>query len=277
MPQIDLSNPLLWIVVALSVFTLLHLAVTGAMGLGLLIVVIKKAKADLHAWAAALSKWLTGLGFSATITAPLDAIAQGDVPTALADGGALIKYLLNPTNAATEWSAVLRKLWGDPTSGPIVQQVVTDLQGGASQQQLASDLAPGIAALRSNVPKGPIATGIAKIQSVGQDLVAHLPALASNPQLLSLANLLHVNGQADQIPALLAGHAVAGAAVGSLAGPAGTVAGTAAGAASVLVPAGMKAVLAPLDHVVTATPPAPASQPSGGTATVEKPAPAQAA
>lgn len=205
MPPIDLSNPLLWIVILLSIFTLLHFAVTSALGLGLVIVLVKKAKADLHDWAAQLSKWLTGLGFSANITAPLDAVAQGDMPTAIAKGAGLMTYVLNPVNAANEWAGVMRKQYSDPVAGPIVKTVIADLQGGATQQQIANDLAPGITAMRSSAPK------LAAVTQA-QDLVAHLPSLAGNTTLMNLANLLQQNGQTAAIPALVAGHDVASAA-----------------------------------------------------------------
>lgn len=268
MPQIDLSNPLLWIVILLSIFTLLHFAVTSALGLGLVIVVIKKAKTDLHTWAADLSSWLTGLGFSKTVTGPLDKLAAGDVPGAMAAGAVLAAYVLNPVNAATELSNVLPKLWADKTVGPPLQAVVKDLQGGATQQQLQTDLVPVITQARGSVPKGPLATQ-------AQDLVAHLPTLAANPQLLDLANLLHLNGQADAIPALLAGHSVAAQAAGTIATTAVAlpVAPAAAAvlaapvapavAAGLAVPAGMKAVtsIIPQDHQVQTIGPAVVAPP----------------
>ena len=218
MPAIDFSNPLLWILIVSGVLHAIHLAITSAIFLGFVFVLVKKAKADVHSWAAALSKWLTGLGFSATVTNPLDKIAEGDGAGALGAGGALITYVLNPVNAAKEFSVVLPKLWSDPTIGPAVQQVVADIQKGASQSVLQGDLTPVITQARASVPQAPIVTQM-------HDLVSHLPNLAQNPQLQSLAQLLMANGQTSAIPALLAGHAVAATAAGTaVAGPAGTIA-----------------------------------------------------
>ena len=194
MDAIDFSSPMTWLFIALALFEFAHLAFTGTLVLGLVIVLLKKAKADVHEWAAALSKWLDSLGFSATVTAPLDKIAAGDVAGALGAGASLMAYCLNPANAAFEFSNVLPVVWN-----MAVQKVIGDLQGGASSATIAADLQPAIVAGRAAIPHSPLHTQL-------QTALSHVQAtLSSGGGLPDVQTALSDLGLSNLFPLVAAG------------------------------------------------------------------------
>lgn len=146
MPSVDWSSPWTW---GLIVFVLFHLAVTGGLMAACAILLFRKVKTDVHTGAQALSKWLTSKGFSAMVTGPLDDLAAGNLAGAVGDEVKMVQYLSNAQNQGNELANVFTTAWNDPQLGPTLQQLVKDLQGGASKEQIQTDMGAVVSASRA--------------------------------------------------------------------------------------------------------------------------------
>jgi hypothetical protein len=152
MPSINWESPWLWFaIIAVCVSLAVHAATLTAIG----ILLFKKAKSNVHKGAQALSSWMKGLGFSETVTAPLDDVASGNVAAFASDGLSEVRYLHDAANRQKELKAVFSTALADPVVGPPLTQYLKDKLGGASDAVLTADGQKLQTAFESTLPQLP--------------------------------------------------------------------------------------------------------------------------
>ncbi len=272
LPSINWESPLVWAVVIL---TAVHFAVHAATFAAIGFLLFKKVKSNVSKGAQALSKWMSSLGFSATVTQPLDDVASGSALAFGSDGLKEVQYLHDPANRAKEIKQVMSTGLADPVIGPPLREWLTDLLGGASDEVLTADSNKLVAAIHSGAPVLPNQAHFDQFMHVldslhaGNTTMADITGLVStNPAFANISGFAskllafgHDMGSAAAKAApLVAGASIPlapvlapAAAVAAVTAPVVVpVAAAVAAANTVTIPAGHQAIITPVPATVAA-------------------------